>query len=55
VFGAALGKLVERGVVKAGDFPLMRHLYEVVALEQPLSMPWRRFFAGEPTVLDAVA
>jgi glycerol-3-phosphate dehydrogenase (NAD(P)+) len=55
VFGAALVKLVERGVVDAADFPLMRHLYEVIALEQPLSMPWRRFFAGEPTVLDAAA
>jgi glycerol-3-phosphate dehydrogenase (NAD(P)+) len=48
VFGAALGKLTERGVVAEGEFPLMRHLYEVIALERPLNMPWRRFFGGEP-------
>jgi glycerol-3-phosphate dehydrogenase (NAD(P)+) len=47
VFGAALGKLTERGVVDADDFPLMRHLYEVVALERPLAVPWSRFFGGE--------
>jgi glycerol-3-phosphate dehydrogenase (NAD(P)+) len=48
VFGEALGKLTERGVVGPDDFPLMRHLYEVVALRQPLSIPWSRFFGGEP-------
>jgi hypothetical protein len=26
----------------------MRHLYEVVALERALDMPWRRFLGGEP-------
>jgi glycerol-3-phosphate dehydrogenase (NAD(P)+) len=55
VFGAALVTLTERGVVDAAEFPLMRHLYEVVALEQPLDMPWSRFFAGEPTKVDAAA
>jgi glycerol-3-phosphate dehydrogenase (NAD(P)+) len=49
VFGDALGKLTERGVVTEDDFPLMRHLYEVIGLERPLNMPWRRFFGGEPT------
>jgi glycerol-3-phosphate dehydrogenase (NAD(P)+) len=53
VFGAALQKLTERGVVSEDDFPLMRHLYEVVGLERPLDMPWRRFFGGEPTALGA--
>jgi glycerol-3-phosphate dehydrogenase (NAD(P)+) len=48
VFGAALDKLIERGVVGADDFPLMRHLYEVIGLERPLDMPWSRFFGGEP-------
>jgi glycerol-3-phosphate dehydrogenase (NAD(P)+) len=48
VFGAALVKLTERGVVAEGDFPLMRHLYEVIGLERPLNMPWGRFFGGEP-------
>jgi glycerol-3-phosphate dehydrogenase (NAD(P)+) len=49
VFGDALGKLTERGVVAEDDFPLMRHLYEVIGLERPLNMPWSRFFGGEPT------
>jgi glycerol-3-phosphate dehydrogenase (NAD(P)+) len=48
VFGDALGKLTERGVVDEDDFPLMRHLHEVIALERPLNMPWSRFFGGEP-------
>jgi glycerol-3-phosphate dehydrogenase (NAD(P)+) len=48
VFGAALVKLTERGVVAEGAFPLMRHLYEIVELERPLGMPWSRFFGGEP-------
>jgi glycerol-3-phosphate dehydrogenase (NAD(P)+) len=48
VFGAALVKLTERGVVAESDFPLMRHLYEIIALERPLNMPWSRFFGGEP-------
>jgi len=48
VFGAALVKLTERGIVTEGDFPLMRHLYEIIGLERPLNMPWSRFFGGEP-------
>jgi glycerol-3-phosphate dehydrogenase (NAD(P)+) len=48
VFGPALTKLTERGVVGESEFPLMRHLYEVIGLERPLSMPWSRFFGGEP-------
>jgi glycerol-3-phosphate dehydrogenase (NAD(P)+) len=48
VFGAALAKLTERGVVAEDAFPLMRHLYEVIGLERPLNVPWSRFFGGEP-------
>ena len=48
VIGEAMPKLTERGVISEADFPLLRHLYEVVALEQPLDIPWRRFFGGEP-------
>jgi glycerol-3-phosphate dehydrogenase (NAD(P)+) len=47
VIGGALQRLAERGVVREGDFPLMRHLYEVVALDEPLDMPWSAFFGGE--------
>lgn len=27
---------------------LLRHLYEVIALEQPVDIPWGLFFGGEP-------
>lgn len=47
VIGGALPKLAERGVVSQEDFPLMRHLYEVVANDAPVDMPWGTFFGGE--------
>jgi glycerol-3-phosphate dehydrogenase (NAD(P)+) len=47
VIGGALPKLAERGVVSPEDFPLMRHLYEVVANDAPVDMPWGTFFGGE--------
>jgi glycerol-3-phosphate dehydrogenase (NAD(P)+) len=47
-FGTALERLTERGVVAEAEFPLMRHLYELIALERPLDIPWRLFFGGEP-------
>jgi glycerol-3-phosphate dehydrogenase (NAD(P)+) len=47
VIGGALPKLTERGVIVPEDFPLMRHLHAVVALDQPLDMPWHTFFGGE--------
>ena len=53
VFGVALERLTERGVVAPDDFPLMRHLYEVIGLERPLRMPWSRFFGGEPGAAGA--
>jgi glycerol-3-phosphate dehydrogenase (NAD(P)+) len=49
VFGDALGKLTARGVITEDDFPLMRHLHEVIGLQRPLNMPWSRFFGGEPS------
>ena len=48
VFGEALARLTERGVVAQDDFPLMRHLYEVIGLQRPVNIPWSRFFGGEP-------
>jgi glycerol-3-phosphate dehydrogenase (NAD(P)+) len=48
VFGDALGRLTERGVAGRDDFPLMRHLHEVIALEHPVNIPWSRFFGGAP-------
>jgi glycerol-3-phosphate dehydrogenase (NAD(P)+) len=47
VIGGALPKLADRGLVQQGDFPLMRHLYAVVALDEPLDMPWDTFFGDE--------
>jgi glycerol-3-phosphate dehydrogenase (NAD(P)+) len=48
VIGGALPKLAGRGIVGSEDFPLMRHLHSVVALDEPLDMPWSTFFGGEP-------
>ena len=47
VIGGALPKLTERGLVKEADFPLLRHLYEVIALERPVDIPFSKFFGGE--------
>ncbi len=47
VVGGALPKLIERDVIAPEDFPLMRHLYGVVAVDEPLDMPWSAFFGGE--------
>ncbi len=47
VIGGVLPKLTESGVIAAEDFPLMRHLYDVVAKDVPVDMPWSRFFGGE--------
>jgi glycerol-3-phosphate dehydrogenase (NAD(P)+) len=47
VIGGALPRLTERGIIKPEDFPLMRHLHSVVALDEPLDMPWDAFFGGE--------
>jgi glycerol-3-phosphate dehydrogenase (NAD(P)+) len=46
--GRALPKLTERGLVGEEDFPLLRHLYEVVGEQKPLNMPWASFFANRP-------
>jgi len=48
VIGGALLKLTDRGVTQEQDFPLMRHLYGVVAEDGLLDMPWETFFGGEP-------
>ncbi|MFZ0531397.1 MAG: glycerol-3-phosphate dehydrogenase [Propionicimonas sp.] len=47
VIGAALEKLTSRGVVAPHDFPLTRFLYQVVANDAPLEIPWSTFFGGE--------
>jgi len=47
VIGGALPKLTGRGIIRAEDFPLMRHLHAVVGLDEPLDMPWSTFFGSE--------
>ena len=47
VIGGALPLLADRGVLDLDDFPLMTHLHAVVAEDQPLDMPWKKFFGGE--------
>ncbi len=46
VIGEAMIKLTERGLVAPERFPLLRHLYEVVGLDQPVNVPWDRFFGS---------
>lgn len=49
VIGAALGKLTERGIVRAEDFPLARFLHRVVTQDTGVDeLPWSAFFGGEP-------
>ncbi len=48
VIGGALEKLTARGVIAPDDYPLTRFLYDVVAHDAPLSIPWSDFFGGEP-------
>lgn len=52
VIGGALPRLTERGIVDPEGLPLMRHLYEVVARDEPLDMPWETLFEGEPGSKD---
>ncbi len=44
--GGALPKLTERGLIDEQDFPLLRHLHEVITEKRELDMPWKTFFGG---------
>ncbi|GAA1374817.1 NAD(P)H-dependent glycerol-3-phosphate dehydrogenase [Luteococcus sanguinis] len=46
VIGEALEKLTARGVVSAEKFPLCRFLYDIVAKDAPLEVPWDTFYGG---------
>ncbi len=50
VIGAAMERLTERGVVNPEQFPLLRHLYEVVGLDRSVNVPWDSFFGDRVTV-----
>lgn len=47
VVGEAIEKLTQRGQLSADDFPLVRHMYDVTCKDQPLDMPWDKFFGGQ--------
>lgn len=46
VIGAALRRQTELGKLSETDFPLLRHLYEVVGEDKAVDMPWKSFFGG---------
>jgi len=46
VVGEALPKLTARGVVNAGEFPLLRALADIVVHELPVEIPLDSFFRG---------
>ena len=39
----AVQKKIERGELKAEDFPLLRHIYEIIVDNKPVSVPWTSF------------
>ncbi|MCC7353583.1 MAG: glycerol-3-phosphate dehydrogenase [Anaerolineae bacterium] len=43
--GGALPRLIERGLVRPEDFPLLRFLYRVLHEGSPMAFPWEQFFA----------
>lgn len=47
VIGGAMAPLTKRGIIKETDFPLLRHLYDIIVNDKPLNMPWEKFFDGE--------
>ncbi|MEL4505073.1 glycerol-3-phosphate dehydrogenase [Luteococcus sp. H138] len=47
VVGQALKALTERGVVPPEQFPLLRHLYEVVGEDKAVDVPWKKFFGSD--------
>lgn len=44
VIGDAFERLTERGVLKPEQFPLLRHLHDVVANDGAVDVPWKSFF-----------
>src|SRR6478735_5462909 len=47
VIGDAFVRLTERGVLQADQFPLLRHLHDVVANDQAVNVPWKSFFGAD--------
>ena len=47
VIGDAFERLTERGVLQPDQFPLLRHLHEVVAKDRAVNVPWKTFFGSD--------
>ncbi|MBK8446987.1 MAG: glycerol-3-phosphate dehydrogenase [Micropruina sp.] len=47
VIGDAFERLTERGVLQPEQFPLLRHLHEVVAKDRAVDVPWKTFFGSD--------
>jgi glycerol-3-phosphate dehydrogenase (NAD(P)+) len=45
--GRALPKLEVRGLVRAGAFPLMQHLYQIILEGEKVQIPWEMFFSRD--------
>lgn len=39
----AVQKKIDQGVLKAEDFPLLRHIYEIIIEKKPVNVPWKCF------------
>jgi glycerol-3-phosphate dehydrogenase (NAD(P)+) len=47
VIGDAVERLTERGVLQPEQFPLLRHLHDVVAKDRAVDVPWKTFFGRD--------
>ncbi len=39
----AVQKKIDQGILKAEDFPLLRHIYEIIVEKKPVDVPWTAF------------
>jgi glycerol-3-phosphate dehydrogenase (NAD(P)+) len=46
VVGEAIKKQIDRGVLEPHEFPLLRHLHEIVVDDAPINLPWDEFYRG---------
>ena len=40
---SALRKLAQRGLASLEEYPLLRHMDEVINQDRPVSIPWKEF------------
>ena len=39
----AVKKKIAQGILKEEDFPLLRHIYEIIVEKKPVNVPWTAF------------